>query len=146
MYDVIIIGAGVVGAAVARDLSRYDLKVALIEKELDVANGTTKANSAIVHAGYDAHPGTLKARLNVEGNLMFEKLCKELDVPFKRIGSLVVAFSDVEMDLVHELYDRGLANGVPDMEIVGRERLTMGTINCFRFWTPRSYRDARRSD
>lgn len=123
MFDVVIIGAGVVGTSIARDLSRFDISVLLLDKEMDVANGTTKANSAIIHAGYDALPGTLKARLNVEGNAMFDSICSELDVPFKRIGSLVVAFCDEEMEAVNKLYNRGLLNGVPVMEVVGRERL-----------------------
>ena len=97
MYDVAIIGAGVIGASIFRELTKYDLKVALIEKENDVAMGTTKANSAIVHAGYDPKVGTLMAKYNVKGNEMFEELCKELSVPFKRNGSLVLAFDDEDM-------------------------------------------------
>jgi glycerol-3-phosphate dehydrogenase len=123
MYDVVIIGAGIIGTSVARDLSAYNLKLLLIDKEPDVSNGATKANSGIIHAGYDAIPGTLKARLNVEGNLMFDKLCEELNVRFKRVGSLVVAFSDEEMKKVHKLYERGLENGVPSMEIIGKAKL-----------------------
>lgn len=123
MYDVVVIGGGVIGTSIARDLSKYDLKIALIEKETDVANGTTKANSAIIHAGYDALPGTLKAKLNVEGNAMFDKVCDELDVPFKRIGSIVVAFSQDEMEKLHELYQRGIENGVSGLEIIDKDRL-----------------------
>lgn len=123
MYDVAIIGAGVIGCAVARELSRYDVKVVLLEKDTDIANGTTKANSAIVHGGYDAKPGSLKARFNVEGNAMFDKLCKELDVPFQRIGSLVLAFDHEDMEAIQELYERGLINGVPNMEILDREQV-----------------------
>lgn len=123
MYDVAIIGAGIVGTSIARDLSKFNLKVLLIDKEIEVGNGTTKANSAIIHAGYDALPGTLKAKLNVEGNAMFDTICNELSVPFKRIGSLVIAFSDKEMETVHELYDRGVQNGVKDMEIIGEAAL-----------------------
>lgn len=123
MFDVVVIGAGVTGTAVARDLSMYDVRVLLLDKELEVANGTTKANSAIIHAGYDAEPKSLKAKLNVEGNLMYDTICKELDVPFKRIGSLVVAFSAEDMEHIHELYERGIKNGVPCMEIIDRARL-----------------------
>jgi glycerol-3-phosphate dehydrogenase len=123
MVDVVVIGSGVVGTAVARDLSRYDLSVLLLDKEVDVANGTTKANSAIIHAGYDALPGTLKAKLNARGNAMFDDVCRDLDVPFKRIGSLVVAFSEEEMDEVRKLYERGIANGIPGMEVIGKEKL-----------------------
>lgn len=123
MYNVVVIGAGIVGALTARELSKYNLKILLLDKEMEVSNGTTKANSAIVHAGYDPYVGSNKAKLNVEGNRMFSKLCDDLDVPFKRIGSLVVAFSEEEMLKVKELYKRGVANGVPDMEIIQKERL-----------------------
>lgn len=88
MYDVAIIGAGVVGSAIARELSRYQANICVIEREEDVCNGTSKANSAIIHAGFDATPGTLKARLNVRGNQMMDELSRELDIPFKRNGSL----------------------------------------------------------
>ena len=92
MYDVIIIGCGVIGAAAARRLARCRGKVAVLEAQNDVANGTTKANSAIIHAGYDPEPGTLMARLNVEGNRMAGDICEKLQVPFARVGSLVLAF------------------------------------------------------
>jgi glycerol-3-phosphate dehydrogenase len=88
MYDIAIIGAGVIGANIARELSRYNLSICLIEKENDVSMGTTKANSAIIHSGYDAKPGTLKGKFNALGNPLFDKLCDELNVPFKRIGSM----------------------------------------------------------
>jgi glycerol-3-phosphate dehydrogenase len=123
MYDVTIIGAGIIGNFIARELSKYDLKVLLLDKENDVANGTTKANSAIVHAGYDAEPNSLKARFNVEGNKMMEQICKELDVPFKRIGSLVVAFNDEEMETVKGIHEKGLKNGVPNIRIVLKDEL-----------------------
>jgi len=123
MYDVAIVGAGIVGASVARELSRYNLKVCLIEKENDVSEGATKANSAIVHAGYDPEEGTVMARLNVRGCHLTEVYTKELDVPYKKIGSLVVAFSEEEMEHVEMLYHRGNANGVPDQKILTREEL-----------------------
>ncbi|MHB1394869.1 MAG: FAD-dependent oxidoreductase [Clostridia bacterium] len=123
MYDIAIIGAGIVGCSIARELSRYDFKTILIEKNSDVADGTTKANSAIVHGGYDAKPGTLKAKFNAPGSMMFEKICGELDVPYKKTGSLVLAFSQDEMKTIHKLYDQGIANGVSDMEIIGKERV-----------------------
>jgi glycerol-3-phosphate dehydrogenase len=123
VYDITIIGAGIAGAFVARELSKYDLKVLLLDKENDVANGTTKANSAIVHAGYDAEPNSLKARFNVEGNRMMEQICKELDVPFKRIGSLVVAFNEEEIETVKGIYEKGLKNGVPNMRIILKDEL-----------------------
>ena len=105
-YDVAVVGAGVIGSLIARDLSRYNIKIALIEKCNDMAMGTSKANSAIVHAGFDAKPGTLKARFNVRGTEMMPELCKTLSVPFKPVGSLVVAFSDDEMETLHELLKR----------------------------------------
>ena len=120
MYDITIIGAGVVGTFIARELSKYDLKVLLLDKDNDVANGTTKANSAIVHAGYDAEPNSLKAKFNVEGNRMMEGVCKELDVPFKRMGSLVVAFCEEEMETIKAIYEKGIKNGVPDLKIIGK--------------------------
>ena len=113
MFDVAIIGAGIIGTFIARELSRYELKVALIEKDSDVANGTTKANSAIVHAGYDAKPGTNKGKFNALGNPMFEKICDELDVTFKRTGSFVIASNEDEMDTLKELYKQGLQNKIP---------------------------------
>ena len=122
-YDVAIIGAGVSGALVARELCRYNIKVALVEKCIDVAMGTTKANSAIVHSGFDAMPGTLKAKLNVEGTAAMPALCETLHVPFKPIGSYVVAFSNEELETLEELKARGEANGVPGLEIIDKEAL-----------------------
>lgn len=122
-YDVAVIGAGVVGSLIARELSRYNIKIALIEKCNDMAMGTSKANSAIVHAGFDAKPGTLKAKLNVEGTALMPELCKTLSVPFKPVGSLVVAFSDEEMETVKELLERGVKNGVPGLEIYDQAKL-----------------------
>ena len=122
-YDVAVIGAGVIGSLIARELSRYNIKVALIEKCNDMAMGTSKANSAIVHAGYDAKPGSLKAKLNVEGTALMPELCKTLGVPFKPVGSLVVAFSDEEVETLGELLERGKINGVPGLEIYNKEKL-----------------------
>ena len=118
MLDVIVIGAGVTGCATARELSRYDLKAAVLEREEDVCCGTSKANSAIIHAGYDAEPGTLKARMNVQGNRMMDALSKELDFPFKRNGSLVLCFDEDNLPGLEELRERAEANGVPDVRIV----------------------------
>lgn len=123
MYDVAIIGAGVVGAAIARELARYNLKVTILEKENDVCMGTSKANSAIVHAGYDPPEGSLMARLNVEGNALYETLCQELSVPFKRNGALVLAFDEEELAHIEALKQRGTSNGVPSLEILTREEL-----------------------
>lgn len=122
-YDVAVIGAGVIGSLIARELSRYNIKTALVEKCNDMAMGTSKANSAIVHAGFDAKPGTLKAKLNVEGTALMPELCSILNVPFKPIGSLVVAFSDEEMETVKELLERGNENGVPGLEIYDQAKL-----------------------
>lgn len=123
MYDVIIIGAGVSGAATARELSRYKVKACVIEKEEDVCCGTSKANSAIVHAGYDAAEGSLMAKLNVRGNQMMEQLSKDLDFPFKKNGSLVVCLHEEDMPNLQALYDRGVANGVKELRILNREEL-----------------------
>ena len=112
MYDVMIIGSGVSGSAAARELSRYKAKICVLEKEEDVCCGTSKANSGIVHAGYDAKEGSLMAKLNVRGNAMMEQLSKDLDFPFKRIGSLVICLREEDMDKLQALYDIGVANGV----------------------------------
>lgn len=121
MYDVAIIGAGVIGASIFRELMKYKLKVLLIDKENDVSMGTTKANSAIVHAGYDPKAGTLMAKYNVKGNEMFEELCKELCVPFKRNGSLVLAFSEEDMETIKELFENGRSLGVKGLEVLDKE-------------------------
>ncbi len=123
MYDIGIIGAGVVGASIFRELMKYDLKVVVIDKENDVAMGTTKANSAIVHAGYDPKVGTLMAKYNVKGNEMFESLCKELSVPFKRNGSLIIGFDEDDMEIIKALYDNGNAIGVKGLEILNGEQV-----------------------
>ena len=106
-YDVIIIGAGVTGAFIARELSKYALKTCLVEKEADVAMGTSKANSAIIHAGFDSKPGTLKAKLNVQGNKQMNQVAKELDVPYQQIGSLVLSFSKEDLHKLEALKERG---------------------------------------
>ena len=118
LYDVVIIGAGVVGCSTARFLSRYDLEIAVLEKEEDVCSGTSKANSAIVHAGHDAKTGSLKAKFNLQGSLMMEDLSKELDFSYKRNGSFVVCFSEEDRPALEELYQRGIANGVKGLEIL----------------------------
>jgi len=123
MFDAAIIGAGIIGTAIARKLAEYSLQVVLIEKDSDAANGTTKANSAIVHAGFDPEPGSLKAKFNVEGNRMFESLCRKLDVSFHQNGSLVIAFSEEEMQTLQELYERGRSFEVPRLEIVDKNKL-----------------------
>ena len=123
MFDVTIIGAGVIGCSIARELSKYNLKTCVLESSSDVASGTTKANSAIVHGGYDANPSTLKGQLNAKGNAMFSKLAKELDFPFKRNGSLVLCFEkDNMVDLTH-LLEQGEKNGVPDLVILDGDQV-----------------------
>ena len=117
-YDVIVIGAGVVGSLVARALSRYRLRILLLDQASDVGEGSTKANTAIVHAGYDAKPGTLKAKLNLAGNAMFEQVCGELDVDFDRCGSFVVAVSEDDKATLADLLERGKRNGVPGLQII----------------------------
>lgn len=123
MTDFVIIGAGVVGGFVARALSRYDVSVMMLEKETDVAMGATRANSAIVHAGYDAKEGTLKALLNVRGSEMMEKACEELGVKYKRNGSLVVGFNDEDRAHLEALLVRGNKNGVKGLRVIDREEI-----------------------
>jgi glycerol-3-phosphate dehydrogenase len=122
-YDVIVIGAGVVGSLIARALSRYALDILLVDKASDVGEGTTKANTAIVHAGYDAKPGTLKAELNLAGNAMFDTLCDELDVEFDRCGTYVVGLTDADRGVLHELYERGQQNRVPGMRLIDGDEM-----------------------
>lgn len=122
-YDVAVIGGGVVGALISRELSKYDISVALLERCNDVAMGTTKANSAIVHGGFDALPGTLKAKLNVRGTELMPQICEKLNVPYRNNGSLVLAFSESEMEHVHTLFDRGIKNGVPNLEIINGDKV-----------------------
>ncbi len=118
MYDVLIIGCGIVGAATAFELSKYQLRVGIVERENDVANGTTKANSAIIHAGYDPVPGSLMARLNVRGSALARELCAQLDVPYLACGSLVLGFSPEDNAHLEELYRRGVQNGVPGLALL----------------------------
>ncbi|MBO5460301.1 MAG: NAD(P)/FAD-dependent oxidoreductase, partial [Ruminococcus sp.] len=121
MYDVIIIGAGVSGSASAREISRYKVNACVLEKAEDVCCGTSKANSGIVHAGYDAAAGSLMAKLNVMGNKMMGEVSEELDFEFKRCGSMVVCRDEEDLPNLQALYDRGIANGVEDMQILNKE-------------------------
>ena len=121
MYDIMIIGAGVSGCTVARELSRYKLNICVVDKESDVCEGTSKANSAIVHAGFDAKEGTLMAKLNVQGNKMMEEMSKTLDFPFKVNGSFVCCQSEEEVEKLEVLVERGKKNGVEGMRILTRE-------------------------
>ena len=118
MYDVAVVGCGIVGAAAAYELSRYRCKVLVLEAKNDVANVTTKANSAILHAGYDPLPGTLMAKLNVRGVALAKELCEKLDVEREEIGSLVLAFGEEDDRHLEMLYRQGLANGVPELELL----------------------------
>ena len=117
-YDVAVIGCGIVGAAAAYELSRYNCKVLVLEAKNDVANCTTKANSAILHAGYDPAPGTLMAETNVRGVALAKELCEKLDVEREEIGSLVLAFGEEDERHLEKLYRQGLANGVPELELL----------------------------
>ncbi len=122
MKDVIVIGAGAVGAFIARNLSRFNLNVLVLDKDNDVCNATSCANSAISHSGYDPVPGTKKAKFNVLGNQMMEQVCKELDVPYEQIGTLTVATEEAQLKTLEELKERATINGVPS-EIVDQARL-----------------------
>ncbi len=123
MVDVAIIGCGVIGAAAAYHLAQRQVSVLILEAENDVSMGTTKANSAILHAGYDPKPGTQMAQLNVRGSAMAKEICKKLDVPYKQIGSLVLAFSEEDLQHVKKLYENGVANGVPEMKILDAQEV-----------------------
>ena len=120
-FDIVIVGAGAVGCAVARELSRYNLKIAVLEKESDVAAGTSGRNSAVVHAGFNNKPGSLMAKLCVEGNEGFEKVCRELDVPYKKTGKLIVAFDESDFAGIDKLMENGRKNRVKGLEFVGAE-------------------------
>lgn len=123
MYDIVIIGAGVTGCSVAHELSRYNAKVCVVDKEEDVCCGTSKANSAIIHAGFDAAAGSMMAKLNILGNRMMGDLAEDLDIPFKRNGSLVVCLFEEDRPQLQKLYENGLANGVEQLRIVEKEEL-----------------------
>lgn len=121
--DIVIVGGGVIGTAIARELSRYSLNIILIEKEDDVAMGTSKGNSGIIHAGYNADFKTLKGRLNIKSNPLFDKLCQDLKVRFKRIGSLVAGFTEEDLGKLKELKKNGEKNGLKNLEIIAGDKL-----------------------
>ncbi len=123
MYDAVIIGAGIVGAMTARELMKYNLKLCILEKENDAAMGATKANSAIVHAGFDAKPHTLKAKLNVRGSKMMKRVCEELGVKYKNNGSIVMGKTADDEKIIHTLYEQGKENGVSELYIINRQEL-----------------------
>ena len=122
-YDVIVIGAGVVGSAVARELSRYQLKTAVLEKELDVACGNSSRNTGMLHAGFTYKPGSLKAECAVEGNQEFDQVAKELGVPFKRTGKLVVGFTDHDRENILKYKAIGEQNGVQGMRMIDKDEI-----------------------
>ena len=117
-YDAVVIGAGVTGSAIARELSRYQAEICVLEKGEDICTGTSKANSAIVHGGFDAKTGSLKAKMNVLGNRMMTQVAEELDVPFRRNGAFVLCFDENDMPALKELYERGVTNGVENLKIL----------------------------
>ena len=123
MLDIIIIGAGVSGSACARELSRYQANILVLDKEEDVCCGTSKANSAIVHGGFDATPGTLKAKLNIQGSRMMEQLSKDLDFHYDRCGSLVLCMAEEDRPKLRNLYEKGVANGVKELRIIDAKEL-----------------------
>lgn len=123
MFDVAIIGAGVIGATIFRELTKYNVKVIIIDKENDVAMGTSKANSAIVHAGFDPKIGSLMGKYNVRGCEMFEDMCKELSVPYKNNGALVIGFDDDDLEHIKKLYDNGIALGVKGLKILSKDEV-----------------------
>ena len=127
MYDVIIIGAGVIGGMIARALSAYDLKVCITEKKNDVATGASCANSGIVHAGFDAKPGTLKAKMNVRGAELMPQIAKELGVKYKNNGSLVIGFTEEDRETIKNLFERGETNGVKYLSDIKNTKVKSGT-------------------
>ncbi len=122
-HDIIIVGAGIVGCSLARELARFDVSVLVVDKENDVSVGTSKANSGIGHAGFDAEPGTRKAKFNVEGNRLIKELAKELDFPVRENGAMVLGFDEESLIKIKELYERGLKNGVERLEIITHDRI-----------------------
>ena len=142
MLDVAIIGCGVIGAAAAYELSHYPLQTAIFEAENDVADCTTKANSAILHAGYDPEPGTRMARLNVEGSALAKEICARLDVPYLQCGSLVLALSPEELPHLQKLYENGIANGVPGIRLLSAEETLAMEPNLAPMWLVRCMRPA----
>lgn len=126
VHDVIIIGAGAVGCAVARELSRYSIRTLVLEKECDVAYGTSGRMSGVVHAGFNNKTGTLMAKLCVEGNRGFEAICRELDIPYKKTGKVLVAFDDADMKALEGIIARGKANGCEGLRLLGKDEI--GTL------------------
>ncbi len=139
--DVVIIGAGITGCGIARELSKYQLDVLVIEKNEDIAEGTTKGNNGMIHSGYDSKPGSLKAKLNVKGNEMYSRWAEELNFHFKRSGSFVVGFDEDDYQYIKEYYDRGYTNGVPGIQIISGDKARQIEPNLHEditcaLWTP----------
>ena len=126
-YDAIVIGGGILGCFAARNLRRWKISVLLLEKEEDVCKGITRANSAIVYAGYDNKPGSLKAALTVRGNANMEHLCRELEVPFSRCGSLLVTYDGASVPKLYKKLENGIQNGVPDLRLLDGGTLDEGS-------------------
>jgi glycerol-3-phosphate dehydrogenase len=140
-YDVAVIGAGVIGCAIARELSRYRLRIVVLEKELDVGFGTSSRNSGVLHAGFNYTPGSLRARLCVRGNAMMEAVCRDLKVRMNRIGKLTVAMDPEDVPTLYHLLEQGKENGVPDLELVGSDRIKQlqpGLDGILALYTPSS--------
>ena len=122
-YDVAVVGGGVVGCAIARELSKYRIKTCLLERELDVSLGTSCRNSGVLHSGINYKPGTLRAKLAVRGNAMMDELCRDLKVKIKRIGKLTVALDKDDLPGLERIYEQGKANGAPGLEIIDSKRM-----------------------
>ena len=133
MKDIVIIGAGVSGTCIARELSRFDADICVLEKGDDVASGTSKANSGVIHSGFDAKPGTLMAKLNVEGNKLMWERAKELNFPVKQNGALVVCTDPDERDHLDVLLDQAHKNGVPGVRILERDEVLNMRLQVHRF-------------
>ncbi len=123
MLDVVIVGAGIVGTTVARELSKFNLKVLVVDKKVDISEGTTKANSGLIHSGHDCEVDSLKAKFNVRGNELYTKLCDDLEIPFRRNGALVLCFNKDEHNKIEELYERAIKNGVKDVSIIFKDEI-----------------------
>lgn len=133
-----LLGEGILGCFAARNLMRWNLSVVLIEKELDICTGITRANSAIVYAGYDNKTGSRKAELTVRGNASFDDLCRELEVPFSRCGSLLVTYDKESLAQLRRKWEQGIRNGVPGLELLTGERQRQWSLCWHRVWQARS--------
>ena len=123
MFDVLIIGGGVVGSAIARELSRYRLKIGVLEKNPDVCFETSGRNTGVCHGGFAYDIGSLKAKLCVEGNRGFEQLCRDLDIPFRNTGKILVAFDDEDLEILKGIIAQGEANGCKDLRLINADEL-----------------------